>query len=252
MRAYALSLVVTQHHVVVDRTAAWLHGVGSFAYGELQTVPPIETCALPGHRPTERPLTRGRTRDLSPDDVVDIGGLSVTSPLRTTLDLGCHLRRREAFAAMCALVDSCGIELRSLVETSLRFRGRRGVVQLRDLLTKLVQGLESPREGWTYLAILDAGLPAPTLQFWIEIDGVPTYRLDFAYEKRRIAIEYDGREGHSTPEQLQHDAERRAWLVANGWIVIVIKVGDFSGRGMDRWLGELRQALASTYSSRRW
>jgi hypothetical protein len=238
--------------VVVDRTAAWLHGVETFAYGELETAPPIETCALRGHQPTARALARGRTRDLAAEDIIDVNGLAVTSPARTTLDVGCHLRRREAFAAMCLLTDLHGLDPVSLADTARRFRGRRGVVQLRDLLSKLVPGLESPREGWTYLAILDAGLPTPTAQLWVEVGGVPAYRLDFGYEKRRIAIEYDGREGHSSEEQIRHDAERREWLAANGWIVIVVRVGDFSGRGLDRWLGELRCALAPTYSTRRW
>ena len=103
------------------------------------------------------------------------------------------------------------------------------------------------------LAIHDAGLPLPEPQYWIEIDGVPVYRLDFAYQRLRVVIEYDGIDAHErTTEQQEHDEERRAWLRDHGWTVIVVRRGDFTRGALDRWLGELRPALASSYTNRRW
>jgi very-short-patch-repair endonuclease len=134
-----------------------------------------------------------------------------------------------------------------------RFRRRRGVIQLRELAQLIEPRVESARESWTWLEIHDAGLPMPEPQVWIEIGGVPTYRLDFAYERRRIAIEYDGAEFHdSTDDQRRYDADRRAWLRKNGWTVIVIRSGDFTGERRDRWIRELRLALSTTYDNRRW
>ena len=72
-------------------------------YGEHDGVPPIEWCALRGHEPTTLRGADGRTRDLEPSDLLHLDGLRATTPLRTALDLGCCLRRREAFAAMCEL-----------------------------------------------------------------------------------------------------------------------------------------------------
>ena len=103
------------------------------------------------------------------------------------------------------------------------------------------------------LAIHDAGLPLPEPQYWIEIDGVAVYRLDFAYVRMRVAVEYDGIDAHEhTREQREHDEERRAWLRDHGWTVIVVRRGDFSRGALEHWLGELRQALAPSYSNRRW
>jgi len=34
--------------------------------------------------------------------------------------------------------------------------------------------------------------------------------------------------------------------------VIVVRIGDFTGDALDRWLDELRAALRPTYSNRRW
>jgi hypothetical protein len=134
-----------------------------------------------------------------------------------------------------------------------RFFRRRGVVQLRRLIPLADPRSESPRESWTRLEIIDAGLPCPQPQYWIEIDGVPTYRLDLAYPRSRVAVEYDGDEFHQrTEEQKRRDAERRAWLGQRGWTVIVVRNGDFTGAGLQRWLSELRAALRPTYSNRRW
>ena len=85
-----------------------------------------------------------------------------------------------------------------------------------------------------FLAIADAGLPLPEPQVWIEIDGVPTYRLDFAYRRARVVVEYDGEEAHEGREA--EDEERRAWLRRHGWTVIVVRIGDFTGEALDRWL----------------
>ena len=79
---------------------------------------------------------------------------------------------------------------------------------------------------------------------------MPTYRLDFAYRRRRVCVEYDGEEAHR--DQEEYDADRRAWLRDHGWTVIVVRQGDFGDEALDRWLAELREALAAAYSNRRW
>jgi len=253
LRAAAVALVVSDGHVVVDRTAAAIHGVNAFTFVEQQEPPPVETCVLRGRCPTQRGDVRGRTRDLRAEDIMTIAGLRVTTPLRTAVDLACNLRRREAMAVLNELSRQHGLagaELRAMLS---RFARRRGVVQARELIQIAEPRIESPRESWTWLEIHDAGLPMPEPQVWIEVDGVPTYRLDFAYVRRRIAVEYDGADFHDrTDEQRRHDAARRAWLRANGWTVIVIRSGDFTGERRDRWIRELRQALAMTYDNRRW
>ncbi|MBM9459644.1 DUF559 domain-containing protein [Nocardioides sp. zg-536] len=251
LRCRAIARVVRPHQVVCDRTAAWLWGVDAFAYGELDD-PPIETAALRGSTPCRRAAVQGHTRDLSPDDVCTVAGVRLTTPLRTALDLGCTLHRREALAALDAFRRLHGLSLGLLSTACTRYARRRGVVQLRELIALSDPLAESARESWTRLAILDAGLPAPELQVWVHVDGVPRYRLDLAYRRRRVAIEYDGWEAHHRdPEQREHDDERRRWLREQGWTVVVVRAGDFTGAGLDRWLAALREALGTSYSSRR-
>ncbi|WP_122816120.1 DUF559 domain-containing protein [Nocardioides pantholopis] len=252
LRARAVAKVVSPHHVVTDRTAAWLHGVDTHGYAEHDGPPLIESCALRWHEPTTLPGVDGRTRDLAPRDVMALHGVRVTTPLRTALDLGCCLRRREAFAAMVMLARLHHLTASELVREMRRYRRRRGVVQLRELAGLVDPRIESQREAWTLLEIADAGLPLPEPQVWVEVDGVPTYRLDLAYEHRKVCVEYDGGAAHSSPEQRAYDERRRRWLREHGWVVIVVRAGDFTGEARDRWLAELSAALAPAYSNRRW
>jgi len=91
--------------------------------------------------------------------------------------------------------------------------------------------------------MLDHGLPAPELQWWVTVDGVPTYRLDLAYPKNRVAVEFDGREFHAGPERREADLRRRNWLRDHGWTVIVVTKDDFTAERVDEWIDEIRDAL---------
>lgn len=253
MRAAAVSRVVRPHHVVTDRSAAWLHGVDVLGWAEHDLVPVVETCALRGREPTELAGVDGRTRDLRPGEITTVHGVNVTTPLRTALDLGCSLRRREAYAALNAMARLHGLTREDYLMALPRFRRRRGVRQLRPLVQIVEPRVESERESWVLLAIYDAVLPIPEPQYWIVIDDVPTFRLDFAYPRIQVCVEYDGELWHDrTPEQREHDRARRAWLREHRWTVIVVRRGDFSGAALEAWLSDLRAALRPAYSNRRW
>lgn len=253
LRVRAIALVVSAGHVICDRTAAWLHDIDIFPRGDHDLGLPVEACVPAGSEPSECLGADGHQRDLRPDEIADMGGVLVTTPLRTALDLGCVLERRDALAALDAFRRRHGIS-RTLLEEKLhrRFRGRRGVIQCRELVALSDDRSESIRESWVRITIIDAGLPPPDLQVWVEIDGVPTYRVDLAYRRLRIAVEYDGHDAHDvTEEQREHDRVRRARLRALGWTVIVVRNGDFTSPRLELWLAELRAALEGRYSNRR-
>lgn len=237
------ALVVTPHSVLCDRTAAWIHGIDVLRYAELDVVPPVESYVLRGHHPTDRSECAGGTRDLLPEDWMDVHGLRVTTPLRTALDLACKLPRREALAALDAFVRTHGITHRDLHVLLRRYRRRRGVVQARTLVPLADGRSESPGETWTRLEIKDRGLPSPTPQYWVLVRGIPTYRLDLAYPHARIAIEYDGEAFHSSQSDRDRDAIRRSWLRAQGWHVIVLTKASFTPEECDRWIEDLRSRL---------
>lgn len=244
-RAQVAALVMGPTAVLCDRTAAWVLGVDCMAYAELDAPPPLESCVLRGHEPTERPEVVGRTRDLREEDIVVIGGVRVTSPLRTAADLLCLLPRRQALAAADALMRVQGFSAADLRRLLVRYFRRRGVIQARNLAPLVDGRSESAGESWTRLEIIDHGLGIPQPQVWVNVDGVPAYRLDLAYPHARIAIEYDGEDHHTSPADRRRDEVRRAWLRAHGWRVIVVTKDSFSDDAIAAWIGELRTMLVA-------
>ena len=243
LKLAAAALVVNKTSVACDRTAAWIWDVDVYDYRELDDVPPLETCVVRGSHRSERQGLLSGERDLLPCDWVEIDGVRVTTPVRTALDLGCVLPRRAALAAMDALMRAHGFTRRDMATLMARYHRRRGVVQLRALVPLVDPRAESQPESWTRLELVDNGLPAPELQWWVVVDGVPTYRLDLAYPHARIAIEYNGEEFHTSPEDRERDRIRREWLIAHGWTVIVVDRSDFTSTTERFWVGEVAAAL---------
>lgn len=242
-RARAAALVMSPFAVACDRTAAWLLGVDTFDYRELEILPRLETCVLRGRSRTNRPECAGGTRDLVPGDICYIEDVAVTTPMRTALDLGCKLSRYNALAALDGLMRMYGLTREDLEGELPRYFRRRGVLQLRQLVPIADPRAESPGESWTRLAVVDAGLPTPEPQYWVCEGGRQVYRVDLAYPRSRVVVEYDGREFHESPEQREHDRKRREWLRARGWTVIVVDKDSFSPATLASWLRELRVAL---------
>lgn len=243
-RAQAAATVTSPFSVICDRTAAWIHEVDVLLFAELDVPPPLETCVLRGHRAVNRPECLGLTRDLTDDDVMQIGGVWVTTPLRTAVDLACKLSRRRALAALDAFVRHHGLTHTEMRRLLVRYFRRRGVVQARQLVPLADPRAESAGESWTRIEIIDHGFSAPQLQWWVYVDGVPTYRLDLAWPRARVAVEYDGAEHHTEPEDKAHDEKRRKLLRDLGWTIIVLDKDSFTPEAVDAWVRELAEALS--------
>jgi hypothetical protein len=248
-RARAVALVLPEHTVAVDRTAAWLWGVDVRRPWQLDVPPSVEFFALRGHTRVRRRQVRSGQRDLAPRDITSVGSVRVTVPLRTALDLACIRGPYEALAALDGFARVHGLSADDMHRELGRYRRRRGVVQARRLVPLVDGRAESAGESFTRLAIADSGLPVPQPQVWVLDGGVATYRLDLAFPRLKICIEYDGEAFHSTPEQREADRRRRDWLRDQGWIVIVVRKDDFKGAALDAWLRELAEAI--TERSRR-
>jgi hypothetical protein len=154
------------------------------------------------------------------------GNVGHTTGLRTALDLGRLLRRDHALAAMDGLARRCSLGPADLQGQIPRFRGFRGVVQLRWAAPLIDPKAESPGESRLRLAWLDAGLPQPALQYYVSLGGRFAF-LDIAAPESRFAAEYDGWDWHSAPDHVRRDEERRDRLAAQGWHVTVFTRHDF-------------------------
>lgn len=123
LRADAASSVLGPDQVVCDRSAALLHGVDVYGVRE-RRARRLETCVRKGGTPSRAQGIDGRQRALLDRDVMSIGRVHVTTPLRTALDLGCALPRHRALGALDAFAHEFGLKPADLVAESQRFRGR--------------------------------------------------------------------------------------------------------------------------------
>ena len=255
LRCAVLRLVLPSDAFVCDRTASWLHaGDRALAPAEHLAVPPV-SCFRPSDGGRLRnALTDSGEREIRPSDLMEIGGISVTTPLRTALDLGRLQRtpdmRLHGMDTMLGLGEFTHDEL---LEQVPRFNRRRGVVGLRDLAPLADGGAQSFGETALRLRWYGAGLPRPRTQVPVLVDG-RVYFLDMGLEEAGIAAEYDGDAWHSTPAQREHDAVRRAHLTdVAGWSVEVFRKEHVFGhhQDADRRLRLLAESAQSQLKQRR-
>lgn len=232
LRCEALRLVVPRGAVVTDRTAGWLHGADMIlAPNAHLEVPPVSVF----HRSMGGRLRNGicasGQRMMPGRDIEMLHGLLVTTRLRTAHDLGRLLPRDQAFAAMEAMLRLGGFHHEAMIATLLRYKGYRGVRQLRTLALLADHRSESPGESVLRLRWLDCvDLPHPEPQVSVPGPRGTTLWIDMGVRDLRFGAEYDGEEFHGD-EQAAHDGARRDWLAKHaGWELVVVRRDQVFGR----------------------
>ncbi|MFJ6651534.1 hypothetical protein ACIQLJ_01900 [Microbacterium sp. NPDC091313] len=184
--------------------------------------------------------------------VVDHPSLAmrVTDPATTWAMLGGLLRHPyDLIAAGDALVrtpqhrnDPPALTTLAALEDAVRAGRRIGVTALREALPRIRVGASSPRESWVRLLLVDAGLAEPVLAFVVlDETGRFVARLDQAYPRERVAIEYEGEQHLTDPEQWARDIRRYDDLAALGWTVVRLTALDLrEGTAVSR----VRRALS--------
>ncbi|MEP6817878.1 MAG: type IV toxin-antitoxin system AbiEi family antitoxin [Marmoricola sp.] len=235
LRCRSVRLLIPRGAVVTDRTAGWLHGAEMIlAPGAHLYLAPVSFFhRTPGCRSRAAFCDSGE-RTMPDSDVTTVDGIEVTTPRRTALDLGRLQRRAQALAALDSMLRLGGFDLDELVDDIGRFKGFRGVRQLRALAPLADRRSQSPGESALRLHWLDcADLPRPTPQVPVPGPGGRTYYLDLGVEELRFAAEYDGLEWHG-PERAAHDAARRDWVTQHhGWAIEVFRKDSVFGQHRD-------------------
>lgn len=242
LRVSALKLVVPAHAVVVDRTAAWLHGVDALQRSAIYEMPALEVFSQSGSRMRRDGIASG-TRDLLPRDIVEIDGLLATTMLRTACDVGRRLWRYDAIGALDGMLRA-GVERAELIAEVDRFKGFRGVIQLRELAPLADKRAESQPEGALRLHWIEADLPSPEPQVWVhDDDGTPRYRIDIGHRETRYGAEYFGEEFHDETAR-EADEDRLEWLrKQRAWEMDVFDKDAVYGRTPDPYV-TLQQGFA--------
>lgn len=221
LRVSAVRLVVPDHVVAVDRLAAWIHGVDALPRSAIHELPSLDVFSSAGSR-MRRDSIRSGVRGLTAGDVCVIDGLPVTTPLRTACDLGRLLWRYDALGAIDGFLR-LGVDRDELLGEVDRFKGFRGVVQLRMLVPLADDGAESQPESALRLHWHEADLPWPETQIWVYDADVPRFRIDVGHEATRYGAEYFGEEWHDE-DQIEHDEGRITWLEdERDWVMDVFR-----------------------------
>jgi hypothetical protein len=237
-RARALALVLPADAAAAHRTAAWCHGIDARGPGELDQPLPLECLVPAGHVVPHRAGLDAREAWLPDHDVVEVGGVPVTTAVRTACDLARYLKPFMALGVVDAFAHG-GVDPAALAARIEDWRGERNVARARRLVRLCEPLTESFGESWTRLRIADAGFPLPRPQIWIRDGaGVGVYRLDMGWDEEHVAVEYDGVEFHSRPAHVARDIARRKRLAREfAWHAVGVGKGEVLGRSLELELG---------------
>jgi len=157
-------------------------------------------------------------------------GRLATAPAWTAVEVARSLPRPRALATLDAALRSAHCDPLALTQAMIAQSGRRGIVQVRQLLPLADGRSESPMESEARLVMIDGGLPTPVLQYEL-LDALGQMRrLDFAWPTQLVGAEYDSDQWHTGPEALHRDREKIAALQDLGWTVVPIVLHDVRRR----------------------
>jgi Protein of unknown function (DUF559) len=161
------------------------------------------------------------------DEMEMIGGVVVTSPTRTALDLGCWYPKMTAVAGIDALAGATEIKAADVELLARRYSGRRGIARARRAIELFDAGAQSPKESWLRVVLIEAGLPRPQTQIAVRDEfGSAVAYLDMGWENVKVAVEYDGEQHRTDRRQYAWDVRRLEMLERRGWIVVRVLARD--------------------------
>jgi len=235
-RLAALDLASGTHIVACMHTAAEMHGFGTEPDNRLHILDP-------GIR--MRPAADLMVHQRIGAPLIKIQGRLATAPAWTAVEIARMLRRPRALAILDAAlhVECCTpADLCAAVEEQ---KGRRGIVQVRGLVSFADGRAESPMESEARLVFIDGGLPLPELQYEIVDRYGKLWRVDFAWPDYKVVAEYESVEWHANPQGWKHDRVKTARLQECGWTTVPMVVDDVRKRPYElvsRVFGHLERA----------
>jgi hypothetical protein len=197
--------------VITGRAAAAMHGALWVAVDS-----PIEMIWRCGRPP---PGIEVRNERIDAADIVDIGGIAVTTPERTAFDLARHLRRDPAVAHLDALAQATRIAPPQVSLLADRYPRARGLSRARIALSLMDGGSQSPQETRLRLILIDDGLAPPRTQIMVS-DGTNRAFIDMGYEEPMVGLDYDGKQHLTDRDRYVHDIGRAELIDREGWIDI--------------------------------
>lgn len=242
VRAQAARLVVPTHAIASDDYAAFIYGADTQRPGRRWEKRPMYMVTHSSYISRPGYAIVRQSKGIPDEDVLEIDGLLLTTPVRTASDLLRLHYRPHALAAGDAMTRAGLIVPGAVAEHLSRLHRVPGLPQARELVHRLTPDAESHGESWLRCRILDAGFPCPTIQYRIRDALGIVRRFDLAYEEVRVAAEYDGREHHTADEDQELDGSRRNdFRLRLGWRFLIAVYESVFGHdtSYEEQLGEL-------------
>lgn len=216
-RLAALDLMSGKSIIACMHTAAELHGFATESDSRLHILDPgvrmRVASALMVHQRIGAPLN-------------SIQGRLTTAPAWTAVEIARTLRRPRALATLDAVLFKRCCTLEELCAAVDGQKGRRGIVEIRELISYVDGRSESPLESEARLVFIEGRLPMPELQYEIVDRCGKLWRADFAWPHAKVIAEYESMEWHANADALRHDRMKVARLQECGWLSIPMVVDD--------------------------
>ena len=221
LRITGASLLLPATAVFSGRTAAHLLGAEELH----DPAGPVEITVPPGQRFGPVSGLRVRQAPLPPGDLRRAAGLRCTTAVRTALDIARHEALLDAVPALDVFLRRGLVLPEELASAADALPVARGTRRARRAIALADGRAESPPETRVRVLLTVAGLQ-PVPQFTVrDREGVFLARVDLAFPKHRVAIEYDGA-WHADTLQFRRDRRRLNRLVEAGWVVLHLTAAD--------------------------
>lgn len=218
-RQQLVAATVALPAVASHEAAAEIHGMSGVQQDlAVVTVPTRSTNRFAG-------VIVHQSTDLIPEDSDEIGGIPVTNPPRTILDLAAVLTVKRLEHVLDHAMAAQIVSYESLAKVLQRVarRGKPGTARLRSILSDRGPGYVAPEselERILFQTLEDAGLPAPERQYPMPWRDHRDGRVDLAYPAHRLIIEADGRRWHTLAAAFETDRRRDNLAQLAGWRVL--------------------------------
>ena len=209
--------------------------------GELE---PVLLCMNRDAKIRTPPGIRPLRSDLEPEDLVNLEGLSMTSPLRTAFDLARTQAPWHAVASVDRLAHLGIIDLTEFNDYVRVLARRKGAPAALKIARVADRRAESPPESVTRMIWSEARLPRPLVNAEIHApSGAFVARVDLLDPASRLIVEYDGAH-HASASQRSRDSAREQALEELGYIVVKVTAADLASPESRR---ALRSRLVRAY-----
>jgi very-short-patch-repair endonuclease len=205
---HAALLACGEHAVISHRAAGAVWELGP-RRGEL-----VEVTLKAGHRRAQPGIVVHQS-ELAPDEVTDAGGLRVTSPARTLLDLAATLPPHELERAVNEAQVLRIVTAAAVGALLARTPRHRGAAAVRAAFGEGPAVTRSELERRMRALAYRIGVPQPRTQA-----RVLGFTVDFLWPDERVVVETDGFASHGTRMRFESDRARDAALQAAGYRVL--------------------------------